>query len=339
MSGFRSHTRSNRFGLAGFVLSLLLGLPAGHAQRIAILPVDGAAEVVAELNRKLPSTVARQLRTEVLSPSVLSRHLRESNDAEAVREAARAELASAEKAVLFMNRKEAIAGAQKSITQLEEALGQYHCPELMARAYGVQALALLLDPKDEEGAVQAFHTALVVNPRYQPNPDHLTPTVERLLARAHTGWQQPRPPALEVLKQVAQAVNVAQVFWLSARVDPQGLLLLQLTQIDAQGQLLEQHQIRNLAASDLLPQAAQWIVQSLGKNHTPLPWSVLEQHGTGSTGATTSPPTAWYRKWWVWTATGVVLASVGVGLAVGLSSSNDSSDLWDLRVQFVPGKP
>jgi tetratricopeptide (TPR) repeat protein len=231
--------------------------------------------------------------------------------------AARQRIASAERAALQMERQQALEAAREAIAGLERAAARYHTPALLARAHAALALALLLQPVDEEGALAAYRAALEVDPAFSPDPDRLAPRAERLLERAR------REPA----RAPASTPVSGELAGLAEHGAVGRLILLRMVGVE-----LEALDCDARAASVRARLRAR--LAALGANEAAIAAAVAARLGLARVAArralapaaaraavvpSTPPrPRSWYRRWWVWTVIGAAVA--GTAVAVGLAA-------------------
>jgi hypothetical protein len=229
-----------------------------------------------------------------------------------------------------MDRPAAIAAAEAALQAALEGFADLHAPRALVRAHVARALALLLEPSDPEAARAAFAAVLTLEPSYKPGAGGLAPRAERLLLQARKEQRPILPqPALEpdVVSSVMSRAAVDQIVQVSIEKSEAGsIATVERIQGNQRSKLRKDFPAapEALGAAQLVPV----VVQALELQ--PL---------AGSTASTKRarrddrrrPGAAWYRKWWVWTAAGVVLAGTGVALAVALSGDDGGAARSDGR--------
>jgi hypothetical protein len=261
----------------------------------------------------------------VLAPIEVQSRLRSDGNAAI----ARARLAEAEEAMVYMKRAPAIAAARAAIGALGP-FARLHSARLLAQAQGMLALALLLKPIDEQGALQAFQRALAADPRYRPSRDHATSQV-----RAH--FEQARGMPLPVTGPPpgsARRLGVSQL--VRVTIDAAGGLgQLRVALQDHRGQVSRSREVAKVPIADLPGRALTLVTQVLD--------SVLEARPTVPQTATSrpaavSPPTLPGKlpatsestkkgRLWTWVAAGGAVAALATGAGLGLSAQADH-DTW-----------
>lgn len=306
------------------VLGLLLGLlpmdAAGQppATPLALLPSDAPRDLAVVVDTALDKLAASH--AGALGPAALAARLREGLAADKLTGLVEA----SDQACIRMERETAVTRAHEAITRLQIRHGRFAAPVLTARAWAALALARLLQPRDEAGAVRAFRRALDADPSHRVSPDRLSPSTSRLFARARLDWRSPRPPAQHELRELALAIGAQRLVWIAVRsqTDDGAQLALELMVMDKQAKVLSRRQRTRIPREALADQAAALVRESLGGPRAPeppppkpvaLPPPPPPPPPPGPARPLDRP---WYRKWWVWTIAGAVLVTVGVGVAV-----------------------
>lgn len=137
--------------------------------------MDAPSALARTLDQELQAQVTRQGLEGVMGPSEARKQLRGQIDASfrVSMTVARRQIDEAEQHTLFMRRSEAVGNARAAITSLQVLDCTLLYPQLMAQAHEALALALLLQPEDDKGAVEAFRRALDADLlRAEPQPPH-----------------------------------------------------------------------------------------------------------------------------------------------------------------------
>jgi hypothetical protein len=305
-----------------FILPLLLPAAsrADTARPAGVLPLVGPTARV--LNPSLGRAVAEKGMQAVLGPVEVQARL--AVDPEVVKrlEMARDAIALAREHELQMNRAAATRAAAEAIHQLEEVRAPFHVPELAARAYVTLALTYLLRPTDLKAVQGAFRQALAVDPSYKPAAGQIPPQAAEILERERKKPPRVRRPTPIDLAWLAKRLKLPRVVWL--HVDHGGAAqIIVYTQNDP-----------NPAAStgkidiaNSLPEAARLVRDSLGGVSKPPRPRPPEPPPRGPTGK------PWYRRWWIWTIAGVVVAGAAIGVGVALAR-DEPSPRYDFHFRF-----
>jgi len=229
------HTRQGVFCSAVLVATLLLSAP-GHAVppgvQVGILPPHAPRVLAGQLSLELARTLASLRAPEAparsaelfLDPSALSQRLtRNPVVAEALR-AARTAVQSAEEHTLYMRRAEALDAAGRAVVRLNNVVGQYHAPLLLARAQTARALALLLKPANEKQAQAALVQAVTAYPAYHPDGDRFPSRARRLLTQARQVYRSSSPTDDECAT-LATLTGVDRLVWIGIVIQKEGLVV------------------------------------------------------------------------------------------------------------------
>lgn len=348
--GARGQRRDGRRGgrsfyllLAGTLLAGLLSPSSLWAQkRGVILPVDAPSAMARTLDREIQAQVARQGLDGVMGPSQAREQLRgqRSKSFKVSMNIARRQIDEAEQHTLFMRRSVAVGSARAAITSLEVLNCALLYPLLMARAHEVLALALLLQPEDDGGAVEAFRWAIDADPAYQLNPNRRTSKALRLVKQARRRWRVPRKPSVSEISSVAQHLSVTRLVWLSARGGDDALAMT-ATLFDQHGAALSTRRIKGVPSGEALAKAASLVIQLLDPPRaqgllvgSKVPLGVKAGPLPSKTPAPRDQPRRWYKKWWVWTAVGVALVGAGVGIAFAVQGDAPSPSPGAVDIEF-----
>jgi hypothetical protein len=309
----------------GPLLGLLLGLLPIHAAGqtpavpVALLPADAPRDLAVVVDTALDRLAAGH--AGALGPAALAARLREGLAVEQLRGLVEA----SDRACVQMDRETAVTRANEAITRLQIRHGRLADPVLTARAWAALALARLLQPRDEAGAVRAFRRALEADPSYRVSPDRLSPSISRLFARAQVDWRSPRSPAQHELRELALAIDARRLVWVAVRPQTyadEGVLALELVLVNRQAKVQVRRRREGIPREALADQAAALVREALGGPPAPKPPPPKPVALPPPPPPPPSPGPArpvdrpWYRKWWVWTIAGAVLVTVGVGVAV-----------------------
>ncbi len=327
------------------IIGLLLSFQDSFAEGTAILPANGRSDLAGKLDMDLERRFSLS-RPSILGPLGSRSRLETARGAAEALVTVETDISAAEKALLFMNGKEARRRARQALADLSAIFGRFHCPHLVARARGALALAMLLEPIDQVRAIQAFRAALEANPGYRPDPDRLDPKAARLFRQAREGRGEPRPPEPAYVKQVAAALDVSRLVWLSMTSPDIGAARLTLVLFDEQGQELQRSSLLLEQKAKISMQAMRMVSRALG-----LPAG----RGAGvtappSASSSTSPPTTlpsqpvltkrmvrpWYKEWWIWAVTGAVV--IGASIAITATLAKEASPqpaAFDIQVHYL----
>lgn len=256
--------------------------------------------------------------------------------AEAVRSAVQSateEVSRSQQDALFMKRQSAVEHARRAITRLSSVGARFHSPSLLAQAEAALALALLLHPPDEQGALSAFRAARQADPGVEPDPDRLPPRATELLTQARGEPIPSTPPQTEELARMAELAGTERLVWLSAEQGPVGVKLEARLYRGAGSPLV-------VRRSDPLSEAR------LGDGATLLVAGLLRRGAPDRTTPSSDGPAPvlgaadgdherprtdqhrpWYRAWWVWAVAGAVTAGAAVAIGISVSQSRDQPDL------------
>jgi tetratricopeptide (TPR) repeat protein len=292
---------------------------AETARPAGVLPVVGSTARV--LNPSLGRAVAEKGLQAVLGPVEVQARL--AADPEVVRrlEMARDAIALAREHELQMNRAAATRAAAEAIHQLEEMRAPFHVPELAAKAYAALALTYLLRPTDLRAAQGAFRQALAVDPDYKPASGQIPPQAAEILERERKTLPLVRRPTPTDLAWLAARLKLPRIVWL--HVDRGGVAKIV---VYTRGDPSPVSTTGKVAVANSLSEAAALIRDRLG--------GVPEKPRPKPPGPRRGPTgTPWYRRWWVWTIAGVVVAGAAVGVGVALTRDEPSSR-YDFHFHF-----
>lgn len=322
-----------------WLLACLHALPstsAAESGRVGILPVTGDRVLGADLDPSLGRAVAERGKAAVLGPVEVQARLNSNRSVAEVLQRARDAIARAKDHELRMNRDAATRDAKEAIRLLRRTRAAYHQPVLVTQAYTAMALAQLLMPANIPRARRAFRGALAADPGYRPEPGQIPPRAAQILRQAGRQAKE-KPPSKKDLAWIARRSRISRLLWL--RLAPAAGEQRRKVQV-----LLYDHRRRQILLRlrkeidprRALAQIADLVVQALGG----------VDGRSGVTAVTASPPPSpaspgtaarpWYRRWWVWTLAGAVVAgtAVGVTLAVTRETSQPAPDGYDLHFHF-----
>lgn len=321
-------------------LLVLLALPVSAAAdrsvatTTALLPVEGAPQLAAELDRSLGRAVTVRGLSDAIGPLEVAARLRAHPHIKRELAELTEALAKTRKASLFMRRRSAVSAARQAVQAARTALARYHQRQLLAESYEALAQALLLKPADESGALEAFRQSVSADPSYEPPAGRMNPTTTRLLRKAQSTYVPSAPPSAR-LDALAKLLGVRRVVWLAVEVEGSQRRLHVATH-DAGRAGVDQQLRQSLTGADLTKAVADKLVAVL----SPKPASVvvIEKKPTSPSSLLTTQPvpqpaaTAWYGKWWVWTIVGVVVA--GSVTAAVVATRPESNRGYDLKFEF-----
>lgn len=332
--------------LPTLTLALLTAWPRpsqAQTPKVALLPVEGAPEHAAELDRSLGRAVAARGLRDALGPLELAARLRAEPSVKQALVQLKDALSKARKAALFMRRRPAVSAARAAIVAAKQAFARYHQRQLLAEAHEALAQALLLKPADESGALDAFKASVQADPAYAPAAGRMNPTTTRLLRSARSTYA-PSPPPPARLDALAKLLGVRRVVWLA--IDAQGSRgTLQLSSHEVGGK--GAHLRHTLTSGKLTGEVAQQLVALLSPAEpasAPTRVVVIEKQPTSlPTSQRTSPAllppsvakanerNPWYKKWWVWTIVGVAVAG---GVTAAVLATRSQPDNFDMKFEF-----
>jgi hypothetical protein len=347
-----SHTRPT---LSLLALALTLGTStsarAADPVTTALLPVEGAPTLAAELDRSLGRAVAGQGLSGTMGPLELAARLKAKPAIKRALAALDDALAKARKGALFMRRKRAVTAARQAVAQAQAAFARFHQRRKLAEAYEALGQALLLKPSDQAGAKAAFAGAIAADPSFAPPAARMNPTTTKLLRAARSSYQ-PAPPAPARLEALAQLASVRRVIWLA--VVSSGSKRQLMVSTHQRGGGVDRQLRRALPPSD----PTQAVAKALGALLAPAkPASaptrvvVIEKQPASQPAQPTSrrlaltpSPTqpdkpaprtskAWYRRWWVWGIIGAVVVGGATATVIAVSSGSDRSG-YDFSFRF-----
>lgn len=297
-----------RGALPALLLVALLPVARAEAESTGILPVGGDQQLAARLNPALGRAVAGKGQPQVLGPVEVQARLAADPELAATLERAQEAIALSREQELRMNRPAAVAAAQSAIRTAQAIRGPWLAPELLLRAHTSLALASLLRPDDPAAASQSLRQALALNPGYRPAPGQLSARALRLLDEARPSARPLRPTARD-LGWVAGRLRLARLLWIGLVPLPGARVRLEVVLYDgALGRVRTRLEAESSEAR-LLASAADLVVQALG--------------GPSESPRRAVAPRPWYRRWWVWTLAGVVVAGAAVGIGLAASPSGD----------------
>lgn len=325
------------------LITVLVVLPtaasADAETRLGLLPVRGSQAAAGRLGGPLGSALASEGFSVVGTEEVLRTLSRAPEVARALK-AARASIEEAERHGLYMKRAGALAAAMRALAELKAVAARHHAPTLVARAQVAVALARLLTPPDDEGALSALRAALAADPGYTPNPDRLPSRAARLLHRAREAKGPPSPPTLGELATLASLAKVEKVIWIAVISHPDRTDVTLLVYdhdkrsivTQYQGRLPEDGLARKIAAlvqgplertppRQLAPMAPAWT-------------STTDEGSPRQSNGERRSPKPWYKRWWIWTLAGAVV--VGTGVAVAVTAGSTSDRTYEFHVTHNP---
>jgi len=326
------------------VVALPLILALGTARSVAAQGRDVSAALVVQgpadraAAQRLGPAVTAELRRRgwpVLAPAELVARIAQHARVRETLARARTLLAAAETAIFDMRRADALASDSRATDQLIAVAAALHAPRLLAQAHAARARALLLAPADDESALLAFAAAVAIDPAYAPGDAGLPPRAEELLRAARRAPDlaaaQPDLAAVLALAGLEAIVVVAP-----AAQDPQRLLVA-VHHRDAGGALRTLR--RRTAQRDAESVAAAALELAAPLRGPAATAAAAIAARTPRAAAAPRPRRArpWYRRWWVWTAAGAVLAGAGVGLALVAQAAAPSPQpppRFDFRFDF-----
>jgi hypothetical protein len=311
--------------LAGGILGVL-GIAAGvraDQGRTAVLPAGGPPRTAAALDAAIERELARAGSARVIGPLQVRVQLARSAAADPALDAARRGIKAAEDAAIRMKREQAVGAASAARKALRTVRGRFHSPQLVARANGALALALLLKPVDESGAVEAFRRALEADPDYTPDPDRMPPRARELFAQAKEAWRQPRSPEQGAFEQIARDLDAHRVTWVAARSASSERVDVVIAVATERGWIQRRRRLSNLSIEEAAEQvvAASRFTRLSRRAGEPATGSPASKPAAAPSPVPPQPapppePKRWYQRWWVWTA---AVVAVGVGATITLS--------------------
>jgi hypothetical protein len=312
--------------LLPWLLLLIPGVATAKEEgRVGILPVAGEPTLARKLDEELHRAVAARSGRGIVGPvGVQARLWRGEGVAEKV-QSARAAVEEAEQKVLQMDRRGAVAAAQRAVSLLVGVGGRYHTPRLLSRAHLALARALLLRPTDANAARAALRVALEATP--EGLEEQLPPRVAELLAEVRREPRRSREPTEGELSSLSQVAELPQLVWISTRAR-KGEVEVELLVYDRRGRAPDRPVRSRVASDQLVAQVAELVAASLP---TPSASPVIEKPAAPPKPVQT-PATPWYKKWWVWTLVGVVV--IGGTTAGIVAATRDGSDGYTVRFQF-----
>jgi hypothetical protein len=301
---------------------------------VGILPVTGDRVLAADLDPSLGRAVAERGRAAVLGPVEVQARLNSDRAVTELLQRARDAIARARDHELRMNRDAATRDAKEAVRLLRRVRAAFHQPVLVTQAYTAMALAQLLMPANIPMARRAFSGALAVDPGYRPEPGQIPPRAAQILRQARRRAEQGHPTKRD-LAWIASRSGLARLLWLRLTPAAAGQRRkVQLMLYDHRQQRILLRLRKEIDGRRALSQTSDLVVQALGR---------VDTHSASTTSQEPSPqasqpspsPRPWYRRWWVWTLAGVVVAgAVGVTLAVTRDTSQPAPDGYDLHFHF-----
>jgi len=298
-------------------------LPAG------ILPVDAPRALASRLDVGLGRAVAENGQRSVLGPAEVDAVLSASPSLSRKLAEARQSLDLAEEACQQMEQRTAVNLALRAETLLNSVGAKHHARDLAVRAHLIRGLALRLKPAHPTAALEAFRQALELAADLKPDPDRFPPRAAQLFENARPVPRRRSAPSTDAAASLARAAGVAHLLWISGTPSASGLEL-EVQVFDRRGQLLQQVQARS-TLKGALTEAARLTSFALARVRL----GDVAIAGDSPTTDETAPAPAWYKRWYVWTIAGVVLAGAGVGIAVAATRQDSSSASgFDFRFHF-----
>ncbi|MCK5797149.1 MAG: hypothetical protein KAI47_08200 [Deltaproteobacteria bacterium] len=327
--------------------------------KTALLPVAGASRAVSEIDSGMGRALMGHGIRDTMGPRSLVARLSALDVTRRAWVSFRSTLKKAEKATLFMRRKDAVALSRKAIAIARQGLLRYSRRQDVAKAYEVLARALLLRPVDEAGALEALSRLVAVDPTYVLPEAHRNPRVKRLFRQAR-GSYAPRPPDIAQLDSLARRLGIQRVVWF-ALMDKDGMGRELQVLIHRVGKGEVDRRIREtLSRTPSLP-VVKAVASKIAAFLSP-PASPTSQRTRvviiDRTPPTTSPASTpasrsllaasrpirpspvpqghvsrpWYKRWWVWTLVGV--AVVGGATVATVAATSGGSSGYDFKFGF-----
>jgi hypothetical protein len=132
------------------------------------------------------------------------------------------------------------------------------------------------------------------------------------------------PPSRDDLAWLAQRLRLARLVWLWLGPRGEATVIVYDREREPQIRTLT----RMVAMEQVLRNTARVISNALGG----VPARPMVEPTSAPTKPTTTIRKPWYRKWWVWTIAGVVVAGAAVG--VGVALSREEQGKYDFRFHF-----
>jgi hypothetical protein len=241
------------------------------------------------------------------------------------------------RSALYMKRGESVDLARQAIRKLEGTLAPHHARAVLARAHGALARGLLLKPADEAGAREAFRAAIAAAPGFRG--ESLPPRAAQLLEEAR---REARAvvPTLEDLGKIATLARLDAVLWIAVHPAESSRVDLELVHFLASEGAVRSRLRKSGRVEDVTTLAAELVARVLRPPAASAPASrprllALPPATLPTPGPRPGPAPAlsrpWYKKWWVWTIAGAVVAGAGLGLGLGLRSGGTPPPGFDFE--------
>ena len=288
-----------------------------HGPRSGLLPIEGDPGLASQLDAELDQALAARNLPNVLGPAALQLSIAHAAGVRAALDDARKEREAAAAAAIQMQRGAAVQSARQAIETLKRIGARHHARAELGRAYGELGLALLLRPKDERGARQAFEAAVATDGAFVADPDRSPPTVAAIVARAQRE-RKVRMPLPEEFAGLGTQAQLPNLLWLKVSLDALAATRGQTTAaakvslelvLFSKGRGIIAHHRKSVRRDHLTAEAADWIEQMLRASHLAPPVAGAKSR-------------SWYQKWWVWT----LAAGVGAGILTAALLAASSSD-------------
>jgi hypothetical protein len=276
--------------------------------RVALL--DWGSRTAAEAAPRLGSVLVRAGRFEIVLRQEIALRLRESRKSQEAASHAAAALDEGRGHEIELNFDRAEASYRRAQAALEEALTQVHGPEPLARVH-LALGAVSLHRGQRAQADEEFRRALSLAPGLEPDPSY-NPQVRAAFAVVRREPRlPPPPPSTPELARMAALLRADAVILLEHESGG-GRRALRGSLFSASKRAFVAVESRALAAEGaLVPEDIEALGARLGEaldalfprprvavepprppRRTPLP--------------PPPPPRPWYKRWWVWSAVGVV---------------------------------
>ena len=298
---------------------------AGPSASVAVLPVAAPRPLALRLDRALGGMLRRLGYAELLGPGEWLAQLEALPEVKAGVARARTQVEQAERAVENMEREAAVAAARAGLAELERVAGRYTAPELVARLHFASGLAELLLPADPDAARVAFRAAFDADATFQPDERRVAPRALKLWGETRAAGRGSSVPSATSVARLAQLTGVPRLVWLELAPTEAGWSAEARLYAPRAGATRALR--RTLSGGAVERETAQLVAELLGPVERRLvggmpPSPPVAPPSTAPAEAASRP---WYRRWWVWTTVGVVLAGAGAGVAVALSRGGPSA--------------
>ncbi len=187
-------------------------------------------------------------------------------------------------------------------------------PPLVA-TYLLEAGAASAEAGETDLALGYFHKALAVDDTIRPGP-LISPQAKQLFESALKGGLLSfRIPHKGILQKLCSVLEVDGILWIAVGQDEEGLVVSEKLLLPAKASNEPETRHRPPTGSTELEQ---WI---------PLEQNRIDTVISMAFPKTVSKPKPWYKKWWVYTIAGGVLAAAAVGIGVGVSNQQKEADV------------